>query len=199
MKKTVCILFLLLTACAGIAPIPTATPTAMLPTASPTIEPTATPDIIVQALAELQKVGITASKNDGMWTLSINGVEIPDAHLDENGFIVVKTKGGEIKTPLSSVENIDGALVIKDAIGKKLATWNPANPEAGWILLDAKEFPVCDAEHFKECPVSLEDLAVGGDYDKWAESQLAGLNLPEPDTKIMGIGIFSKISGQASE
>jgi hypothetical protein len=126
MKKTVCLLFLLLTACTSTVPIPTAT-AVILPTTSPTVESTATPDAIAPILSDLQKMGIDASHNNGVWIFSFGGVEIPNAKLNEDGFTVT-TDVGEINVPLSEmntrVENANGVLVIKDASGKAMAVFD---------------------------------------------------------------------------
>lgn len=171
MKKTICLLFLLLTACTAITSIPTATPTAIPPTFSPTIEPTptltSTPDAITRVLNDLQKDGINASHEDSLWILSFSGVEIPNAALNENGF-TIQTKDGEINIPLSEmserVENVEGSLVVKDSSGKALAGWNPTLTTEN---LAGKWFTESEAIGTPDSPIFIgDDIQDHRDYLK---------------------------------
>ena len=142
MKKTVCLLFLLLTACTAITPAPTTTPMVMLPTPSLTIEPTATPDVIAPVLNDLQKNGINANYKDGVWILIFDGVEISRTTLNETGLTIIGKDGTSINIPLQDidrgVENKNGLLVVKDQNGTAIGAFNPVNADAGWMFFDYK-------------------------------------------------------------
>jgi hypothetical protein len=152
MKKTVCLLFLLLTACTSTVPIPTAT-AVILPTTSPTVESTATPDAIAPILSDLQKMGIDASHNNGVWIFSFGGVEIPNAKLNEDGFTVT-TDVGEINVPLSEmnarVENANGSLVVKDEAGGVMAVFDAATEK--WLNPDQ----MTNEQKFDLAPESID-------------------------------------------
>jgi hypothetical protein len=123
-------------------------------TPSPTIAPTATPDSITPVIAALQAMGITAVRlsgdTDHRWGLIVNdqgapGIAIPDAVLDENGFVIrgFDDDGNEvdlINIPLADLEKRalrrGNLLVINDETGSLQAVFDAENPEGGWLFID---------------------------------------------------------------
>jgi hypothetical protein len=193
MKKIVCLLFLLLTACATTIPIPTATPAVIFPTPSPTVEPTATPDVIAPVLNDLQKNGIDASHENSVWILIFGGVEIPNALLNEKGFTVT-TDSGEINVPLAEmntrVENANGSLVIKDKAGKAMAVFdsvlgkwlNPDQMFNGMSTL-VENIPFAEADYLTSTEFAAQVLAdeANGKFQKNPDA--VGLSVIDPLSK----------------
>lgn len=148
MKKIVSLLFLIVYAC---APAGTAVPTL---TPSPTIAPTATPDPLSPIISALQAKGITVvrlTENTYRgWELILNvqgspGIAIPDAVLDENGFVIrgLDEDGNEvdlINIPLADLDKRavrrGNLLIINDETGFPEAAFDAENPEAGWNFVD---------------------------------------------------------------
>jgi hypothetical protein len=167
MKKTVCLLFLLLTACTATAPTPTTTPTAVPPTASPTIEPTPTPDVQAQVFAGLQdreiNVAHDASLPNGQYDLLLNGEPVPGAFYDASG-LHIDAGGQKIDVPanlvLERVNIVDGAIIVNNLV-ERVAVFDPT-------IVGGKEFL---GEHF--------DLA---DWkDRWvARSEVVSTNPNKP-------------------
>ncbi len=142
MKKTICLLFLLLTACARTAPTPSVTPTAIIPTATSTPEPTptltptltSTPDALHQAFNALDAGGINVSHEDSMWILKVGSADVPGAWFDEDGEALHIQIGDQpeqqFDIPLKEAADRlsltdEGVLKFSDGEGNTLAAFGP--------------------------------------------------------------------------
>lgn len=130
---TVLVMFLM-TSCSIAQSIPTQAPSPTS-TPKPTATVTPTPDPLVGVIDELQHEGINVIHVDDKWKLKLGEVDIPGARLDAYGF-TVQTRSGEFNVLLSKmnwqVEKVNGALVVKDSLGNKIAAWDPALATDKW-------------------------------------------------------------------
>jgi hypothetical protein len=151
MKKGICLLFLMLTACAPVPSLSTATPTLWLtstPIPSSTFANTPTPDPVRLAFDALRAEGINVehmiSNANGGWELMINGEPVPGAFFDEQGVILhIKNGDKDIQiTPDFAADRLeltpDGKLLLNNGEGVNIGMFNPQNPEAGWMIFDYK-------------------------------------------------------------